>query len=164
MVFHWLVHLGKVGRNLKEKQMPETSSHIDGLDRLDQAKSGSNRSFGIVFTIVFLIVALWPLLSGGEIRWWAIIVAVLFLAVALLRPVLLQPLNQVWFKFGQLLHRIVSPIVMGFLFYLTITPMALVMRALGKTPLPKTFDPDADSYWIHRAPPGPAPDSMKNQF
>ena len=144
--------------------MVETSGHIDGLDRLDRVKPGSERSFGIVFTVVFLIVGLWPLLNSAGVRWWAIILAVIFLGVALIRPVLLTPLNRVWFKFGQVLHRIVSPLIMGLLFYLTITPMALIMRCLGKTPLPKNFDRDADSYWIHRTPPGPAPDSMKNQF
>ncbi|MBT3401824.1 MAG: hypothetical protein HN420_17765, partial [Rhodospirillaceae bacterium] len=91
-------------------------------------------------------------------------VAIAFLAIAFLRPGLLAPLNRLWTRFGLLLHRIVNPIVMGFLFYLTVTPMALIMRALGKDLLRLKRDPEAKSYWIERTPPGPAPDTMSNQF
>ena len=144
--------------------MPEKSGHIEGLDRLDQIERGSERSFGFVFTVVFLLVGIWPMFDGSVARWWAIIFAAIILAVSLVRPVILRPLNRIWFKFGLVLNRIVSPLVMGLLFYLTVTPMALIMRCLGKTPIAKSFDRDAKSYWIHREPPGPSPDSMKNQF
>jgi len=73
-------------------------------------------------------------------------------------------LNKLWFHFGLLLHKIVSPLVMGLLFFVTVTPIGLLMRTLGKTPLKLEFDKDADSYWILRDPPGPAPDTMKRQF
>jgi hypothetical protein len=91
-------------------------------------------------------------------------VAALFLAAALLRPALLNPLNRLWLKFGLLLHRVVNPIVMGLLFYGTVWPTGLVMRALGKDLLRLKRQPEAHSYWIVRAPPGPAPETMKDQF
>ena len=90
--------------------------------------------------------------------------AALFLAAALLRPAILNPLNRLWLKFGLLLHRVVNPIVMALLFYGTVLPTGLVMRALGKDLLRLKRQPDADSYWIVRQPPGPAPETMKDQF
>ncbi len=125
---------------------------------------GSNRAFGIVFTIVFLVIALWPLLSDGTVRIWSLSIAGLFLAVAFVRPQLLTPLNRVWFKFGLLLHRTVSPVVMAFLYFLTVTPTALIMRLFGKRPLDLDFDKNAETYWIERNPRGPSPDTMRNQF
>jgi len=97
-------------------------------------------------------------------RSWASAVAAGFALVALLAPRLLRPLNQAWFRFGMLLHRVVSPLVMGLLFFVTVTPIGLLMRLTGKDPLRLRFDPAADSYWIDREPPGPPPDSMRNQF
>lgn len=125
---------------------------------------GSERSFGYVFAVLFLIVGLWPLKDGGDWRLWALALAVAFAAAALLAPRLLRPLNIVWFKFGMVLHHIVTPVVMGLLFFATVTPVGLLMRSTGKDPMRLKRDPAARSYWIDRAPPGPAPDSMKNQF
>jgi predicted membrane metal-binding protein len=136
----------------------------EDLDRGHEVKGSSERSFGLVFAAVFAVVALWPLLKGGEARGWAGLLALLFLAAALLRPRLLAPLNRLWFRFGLLLHKVVNPLVMGLLFFLTVTPIALLMRGLGKDPLRLRFDPAAESYWIPRQPPGPAPDSMRHQF
>ena len=87
-----------------------------------------------------------------------------FLVAALFFPPLLQPLNRLWTKFGLLLHKVVSPVVLGIMFFLVITPIGLLMRSLGKNPLQLRFDDDARSYWVHRRPPGPAPDSLKDQF
>jgi hypothetical protein len=84
--------------------------------------------------------------------------------VAWLSPAALAPLNRVWTRFGLLLHRIVSPVVLGVMFFVVVTPMGLIMRALGKDPLRLRFDRDARSYWIDRRPPGPAPDTLNNQF
>jgi hypothetical protein len=135
------------------------------LGRQDQdVKLGSDRSFGIVFAVVFLIIAAWPLLYDEGIRLWATAVAVTFLAVALIVPGWLQPLNKVWFRFGLLLHRIVSPIILGLIFFITITPIAIIMKLFRKVPLPLQFDIEAKSYWIERDPPGPLPETMKNQF
>jgi len=100
----------------------------------------------------------------GVIRVWAMIVAAFLGITALTMPRLLGPLNRLWFRIGELLHRAVNPLVMGLLYFLTVTPIGLLMRALGKTPLKLGFDKSADSYWISRTPPGPAPDTMKRQF
>lgn len=126
--------------------------------------AGSNRSFGFVFTVFFAIVGLLPLLQKGSVHWWLLGVAVLFLATALTNPKLLAPLNRIWFQLGLLLHNITNPIIMGVIFFGVVTPMALVMRMLGKNPLALTYNVDAESYWIMRDPPGPASQSMKNQF
>jgi hypothetical protein len=125
---------------------------------------GSDRSFGLVFSVVFLIVALWPLFHDEPVRVWAIAVASVFLIAALVRPQILVPLNRAWTAFGHVLHAIVTPVVTSFLFFVLVTPMALVMRVMGSVPLRLSFDADAQSYWIVRTPPGPPTDSMKNQF
>lgn len=125
---------------------------------------GSERSFGLVFTVLFVVIGLWPLKEGGDARPWALGVALAFLATALLAPRALRPLNLLWFKFGMLLHHVVTPVVMGLVFFLTVTPTGLIMRALGKDPMRLKRDPAARSYWIDRIPPGPAPATMKNQF
>jgi predicted membrane metal-binding protein len=127
-------------------------------------KRSSDRSFGIVFAVVFAVIGLLPFLFGGAVRWWSFAVAIGFVTVAAIRPELLAPLNRLWFKFGLLLNRIVSPLVMGLLFYLIITPFALFMRLTGKDLLHLRRDPEAASYWIQREPPGPAPDTIKNQY
>ena len=124
----------------------------------------SDRSFGIVFAVVFGVVGLWPLLGDGAVRWWALAIAFGFAAVAAVRPGLLAPLNRLWFKFGLLLNQIISPIVMGLLFFLVITPFALWIRARGKDLLHLRRDPAARSYWIPREPPGPSPETIKNQY
>jgi hypothetical protein len=104
------------------------------------------------------------LIHSEPVRWWALGVAGAFLVPALLCTAALAPLNKLWVKLGLLLNAIVSPIALGLLFYLTVTPVALLMRVLRKDPLRLHRDPDARSYWIDRIPPKPAPDSMKNQF
>ena len=91
-------------------------------------------------------------------------VAGIFLLLALAAPAFLGPLNRLWTKFGLLLHRIVNPVVLGLMFYIAVVPVALIMRLLGKDPLQRRFDPQADSYWQPRNPPGPAPKSMVDQF
>ncbi len=132
--------------------------------RRPEVKSSSNRSFGIVFAVVFAIIALWPLTDGGAARVWAAAIAGAFLVIALARPSLLAPLNRVWTVFGLMLHRITNPLIMGLVFYGAVTPTGLIMRALGKDPLRRRLDPGAESYWIDREPPGPAGDTMNHQF
>lgn len=132
---------------------------------VDDAVSGSsNRSFGFTFAIVFAIVALWPLVRGQSVRGWALIAATAFLSAALALPRVLAPLSRLWLKFGLLLHACISPIIMGLVFYTTVTPIGLVRRLLGQDPLRLRFDRDAVSYWIERHPPGPAADTMNRQF
>lgn len=144
--------------------MPKQASFHEDFGREAPAKTGSDRAFGIVFAVVFAIVGIWPSIAGAAPRFWALGVAVAFLLAALLFAKALSPLNRLWFKFGLLLHRIVSPLVMGLLFFVTITPVALIMRLLGKDVLNLRFQRDAKSYWIARTPPGPAPDTMRRQF
>ena len=131
----------------------------------EHTEIGSDRSFGFVFACLFIFLAIAAYINAytGYIIPTLIIAGVFFLA-ALFAPSLLRPLNIVWFKFGLLLHKIISPIVLGALFFVSVTPVALIMRALGKYPLKLRLDPDTKSYWIHRDPPGPTASSMSDQF
>ncbi len=138
-------------------------THED-FSRQEEITPSSDRSFGLVIASFLLIVAFWPLVHAEPVRWWALGMAAVFAVLALLWTAALAPLNKLWTKLGLLLYRIVSPIVLGLLFYLTVAPIALLMRLLGKDPLRLRRDPDQASYWIIRTPPGPAPESMKNQF
>ena len=129
-----------------------------------EIKMGSERSFGAVFAAVFLIVALFPLVGGGDIRIWALAVAGAFAIAALAAPNVLRPLNRLWFRLGLVLNKIVSPIVMGIIFFLTVTPIGLVRRALNSDPLKQKIDPDAETYWIAVDPEHVVRSSMKKQF
>ena len=144
--------------------MPKSQAIHEDFGRDDGAKAGSERSFGVVFAVVFVIIGLWPLWDGGSMRLWALVMAGAFLAAGLFVPVILRPLNRLWFLFGIALHKVMSPLIMGLLFYLTVTPIALIMRMVGKDPLNRRFDPSAKSYWVERDPPGPAPETMRQQF
>jgi len=141
-----------------------TSNTHETYSRDEVVKGSSDRAFGVVFTILFLVIGLAPLIGSSPVRIWSLILAAVILSIALIRPVLLAPFNRAWMKFGLLLHKITNPIIMGLIFFLAVTPTALIMRALGKDPLRRKLDPSAKSYWIDRDPPGPEPDSMKQQF
>jgi hypothetical protein len=141
--------------------MAETNEYGN---RSVETKIGSDRSFGLVFASVFALISVLPIVSGREARWWALAPAGVILAVAVVRPKWLNPFNRLWFRFGNLLHRVVTPIVLGLLFFATFTPIAIVGRAFGRDPLRLRLDRQSDSYWIARVPPGPAPGSSKNQF
>lgn len=136
----------------------------EDFSRRDDVKGPSDRAFGATFTVVFLLIALWPLLGGEAPRAWALTVAAAFFLAALIRPTLLAPLNRLWLRLGLALHRIVNPVVMGLIFFLMITPIAVVMRLLGRDQLRLKWDPEARSYWIEHDPPGPQPATMKQQF
>ena len=136
----------------------------ENLNREEHIEGSSDRSFGFVFAIVFLVIAVWPLLAGNGIRTWALVVAAAFALVAVLIPSLLAVPNRWWMKFGLLLGKIVSPVALGILFFGVFGPMGIVMRWLGKDPLRLKRDAQAASYWIARDPPGPPPESMTNQF
>ena len=123
-------------------------------------KIGSNRSFGIVFSIVFLIVALYPLLNSDSIRIWSIILSSTFFIFGLLNSNILSPLNRIWFKFGIILGRIVSPIVMGLVFFLVVTPTSLILRLFKKDNLNLKKN-DNRTYWIDKSE---KKSKMKNQF
>ena len=125
---------------------------------------GSDRKFGIVSGLVFGILGLWPLFHHHSPHWWLIVLAGLFLAAALLFPRSLNLLNRAWFRLGLVLNRIVSPIVMGGLFFGALVPVGWYLRKKGNDLLSLKFDRDAATYWIERNPPGPAPGSLKKQF
>jgi hypothetical protein len=134
------------------------------FSRDEAVVAGSDRTFGLVMAGAFAAVTALNLWHAGRLWPWTGGLAVLLLAAGMLRPALLHPLNLVWLKFGLLLHRIVNPVVMALLFFGTVWPTGLVMRALGKDLLRLKRQPDADSYWIVRTPPGPLPETMKDQF
>jgi saxitoxin biosynthesis operon SxtJ-like protein len=140
-----------------------TAVHEDFLRETAPTVS-SDRVFGLTFAVAFAVLALWPVVRDRPMRSWALAAAVAFLVVALLRPQLLGPGNRLWFHLGLLLQRLVTPAVMALLFYGAVTPMALVLRLLGKDPLRLEIDRTARTYWIERTPPGPAPDTMRRQF
>ena len=121
----------------------------------------SNKSFGIVFFIVFLIIGLYPLINQDGIRIWAIIVSLIFLVLGLINSNLLTPLNKLWIKFGILLGNIISPLVLGIIFFLVVLPTGLLMRILKKNFLGLKFDKNLKSYWINKEK---HLSSMKNQF
>lgn len=141
-----------------------TSQLHEDYSRDDHVKAGSDRGFGLVFAGFFAIVSGLSWWRGHTGWHWALPLAALFLLVALVYPRILNPLNRAWLKFGLLLYKVVNPIVLGLLFFLTITPIGLLMRAFGKDFLRLKRDQDARSYWIERTPPGPPPQSMRNQF
>ena len=123
-------------------------------------KLPSNRNFGIVFFIVFLIIALWPLLKQNEIRIWSLIISFVFFVLGLINSKLLAPLNKLWFKFGILLGNIIAPIIMGIVFFLVVTPTGLIMRLFRKDTL-KLKKNNNTSYWINK---DNSNSSMRNQF
>ena len=127
---------------------------------MDDIKISSNKSFGIVFSIVFLLIAIYPLINSEELRIWSLIIAIIFLILGLINSKVLSPLNKFWFKFGLLLGRIISPVIMGIIFFLVVTPIAFTMRIIGKDLLNLKFNKDK-SYWIEKT--GPK-SKMKNQF
>ena len=124
-------------------------------------KMSSNRSFGLVFFFVFVLIGLWPLKSGGDLSIYFIFLSVFFLILGLVNSKLLTPLNKLWFKFGILIGSIMAPIVMGTVFFLVVTPTGLMMKLLGKKMLDSKFDKNKKSYWIDR---NKQVSSMKKQF
>ena len=124
-------------------------------------KISSNRSFGLVFFVVFLIISLWPLTSEGGIRIWSAIISLVFLILGLMNSKLLTPFNQLWFKFGMILGAIVAPVVMGIVFFLVVTPIGLTLSIMGKDLLNKKYDKKKETYWIKR---DTSIGTMKRQF
>ena len=123
-------------------------------------KIGSNKSFGIVFAIVFGLIAFWPLIKGNDIRLWSIIISIIFFGLGLINSKILTPLNKLWFKFGIFLGNFIAPIVMGIIFFFVVTPTGIIMKLLGKDliKLKKNYE---KSYWIEKKD---IKSSMKNQF
>jgi MFS superfamily sulfate permease-like transporter len=132
--------------------------------REEDVKVSSDRSFGLVFAGFFALLGTLSLYYGGTHWYYWFPLAALFGVLAYSAPGLLAPLNRLWAKFGHLLHMVISPVLLGVLFYLCISPIGFLMRLTGKDPLRRKFEPAATSYWIVRSPPGPAPETFKNQF
>ena len=126
-----------------------------------QTEQSSEKSFGVVFSIVFLIVALYPLINSESLRIGALVVSIIFFLLAFLAPKILVLPNKLWFKFGLLIGSIVAPIVMAFVYFVTVLPTGLIMRLLGKDLLKQKLDKNSKSYWVKRSEPM---GSMKNQF
>jgi Saxitoxin biosynthesis operon protein SxtJ len=124
----------------------------------------SNRSVGLVFAIFFLLLAMFPLVRGGAVHTWAFVVSGSFGLISLAMPRLLTPLTRYWMGLANILHNIVSPVVLGVLFFLVVTPVGCLMRLSGKDPLRLKLEPTAHTYWQERLPAGPAPESLLNQF
>ena len=128
--------------------------------KTNKIKIGSNKSFGIVFFTVFLIIAIWPLLNGYAIRYWSLIISIVFLILGILNSKILTPLNKIWFKIGILLGNVISPIVMSIIFFLVVTPTSFIMKILGKDLLNLKKN-TKNSYWIKKQNQN---SRMKNQF
>ena len=127
---------------------------------MENYKTSSNKSFGIVFFIVFLIISVYPLINDGDIRLWSLFISLIFLILGLINSKILTPLNKIWFKFGILLGKIVSPLVMGIIFFIVVTPIGYLMRFFGKDVLSLKYN-KTQSYWIEKN--GPK-SKMKIQF
>ena len=127
---------------------------------MDDIKISSNRSFGVVFFIFFVLIALYPLLKGNDLRIWSLLISFSFLILGVINSRILTPLNKLWFKFGLLLGKIVSPIIMGIIFFMIVTPIGVIMRLLNKDLLNLKYN-QQNSYWIKKT--GPK-SKMKNQF
>ena len=136
----------------------------EDLDREEEIKLPSDRSFGIVFFLVFLAVGIWMVSGSHSTGWLFLAGSVILFVVTLARPSILGPLNRAWFKFGLLLGQVVNPFILGVVFFLGITPMAIIRRLLGKDSLRLKSKPSLESYWIDRNPLGPKPTSMTKQF
>ena len=128
---------------------------------MNKIKISSNRNFGLVFFVVFLIVSLWPLINSGPIRIWSVIISLIFLVLGLMNSKMLTPLNKLWFKFGLILGALIAPIVMGLIFFLVVTRIGLVLKLFGKDLLNKKYKSKKNTYWIKRDNPI---GSMKRQF
>lgn len=138
--------------------MSEISAHTE-------VEMGSERSFGLVFAVVFVIIALWPLVfHGGNLRLWALGLAAVFAILAFAAPAVLKPLNLLWFKFGMLISKVMIPVTMGLIFFVTVTPIGLLRRIKTRDPLNQQLDPQAESYWVRRDTADSQPTSMRKQF
>ena len=127
---------------------------------MDNVKISSNRNFGLVFFIVFILVAIYPVTKGGEFRLWSLLISSIFLILGLLNSKLLSPLNKIWFKFGLFLGRIISPLIMGIIFFMVVTPIGILMKVFKKDLLDLRYNKDK-TYWKEIIEPK---SKMKNQF
>ena len=123
-------------------------------------KKNSNRTFGILFFLVFLVIGIWPILNNEDLRWWSIIISLIFLFLGVINSQILTPFNKIWIKIGELLGRVIAPIVMAIIYFFIVTPMAILLKLLRKDLLKIKFSP-VTTYWIKR---DKKFGSMKRQF
>jgi hypothetical protein len=138
--------------------------HHDAPVTGDHPVPPSDRSFGVVFAVVFTLIGCYPLIHGGRPFYWLFAVAAAFGLAAWLVPSRLAPLNRLWFRFGQRVSRVVNPVILALLFFVVVAPTGLIRRIFNRDPLGLRWDPNAQSYWVERTPPGPPPDGMRNQY
>jgi hypothetical protein len=139
------------------------STHENFTDQGEKT-SGSDRNFGLVFAVVFMAISVYPMLDGESLLEVPAGISAFFLVLALTAPCFLGPLNRLWTKFGLLISTIMNPVILGVIFLIVLTPLALGMKLAGKDPLRLKLDAKSSSYWIDRTPPGPEPISMEQQF
>lgn len=132
--------------------------------KTDQPKPLDDRVFGLIFSGIFCVIALFPLLMGGSYRLWALGVAMAWAIPAIAFPAVLAPLNRLWAQFGQIMHKIINPILMGLIFFLTVVPTGIVLKLMGKDPMRRKYDAKASSYWIAREENSLTKESFDNQF
>ncbi len=148
----------------RRKDLKEARNTHERVYAEAAVKGSSDRTFGFVLAVIFLIIGLAPLAGGTSVRIWALIVAAVLLISAIARPKSLAPLNKIWTRFGLLLHKLMSPLMLGVIFYFSVTPIGVFLRMIGKSTLGLRPDAKMETYWITRRPPGPPPETMKNQF
>ena len=144
--------------------VPKIFGTHEDFSRRHEAKKSSDKSFGMVFVLVFAIMALLPMRHHHPIRWWAAGLSAGFAILTLAAPSLLGPLNHLWTRLGMALNTLMSPLIIGLLFFVVFTPIALIMRLFGTDTLGLRYEPKRASYWLDKNPPGPAPETMANQF
>ena len=143
--------------------MSKAANFHESFDR-QEVVAGSERSFGYVIAGALVVITFVPLIRGNDPRWYLLPIALVFAALALVVPAWLRPLNRLWHAFGLLLQKVINPVVMLAIFAFGVVPTGLILRTMGKDPMGRKFDATAKTYWISRNPPGPPPDTMKNQF
>ena len=141
----------------------ESRTH-ESFEREPAQRGSSNRSFGLVFALVFALIGVWPMLHKRPLRMWSLGAGALFLAAALAAPGILSPLNRVWTQLGRLLSKVTNPVITGVMFYVIFTPLGAILKMMGKDPMRLRYDPALSSYWIRRDPAALAAESMRNQF
>jgi hypothetical protein len=152
------------GGSLSQRIEVELGEFHENLHENPDSKTASPRAFGLMFAAIFFVIGIWPSLRHGQLRMWGFWVGIVFLIVALVLPGLLGPLNRVWSFVGSVLHRVMTQILMGLVFLLAITPVALLRRIFGGSGLALRFEPKLDSYWIERDHAVTDAESLKRQF
>ena len=141
-----------------------TEQNHSAEDGLDDLKLPSNRSFGFVMSAAFAIFALYPIFLIGTPNWWLLGIGAVFLLLTIVKPDSLAILNRIWTRLGLLMAKFANPVVLGLMYFLIVSPIAIGMKLAGRDPLIRKFEPNSTTYWQIKTPAGPEPETMKNQF